>query len=118
METTTKITYNDHSDKLEEHESTTGDLNPPRHVQSGDTSSPTPFPNQDTRYSYKYDNFGNWTEQRIASPTSPRDARVTRRIMVYDWGADESGGRISNSDPHASHSSTFLKRVSAFFRPI
>jgi hypothetical protein len=59
METTTKITYNDHSDKLEEHESTTGDLNPPRHVQSGDTSSPTPFPNQDTRYSYKYDNFGN-----------------------------------------------------------
>jgi YD repeat-containing protein len=118
LETTTKIAYNDHSDKLEEHESTTGDLNPPRHAQSGDRSSPTPFPNQDTRYSYKYDNFGNWTEQRIGSLTGPNDARVTRRIIVYDWGADESGGRISHSDPRASHPSTFLKRVSAFFRPI
>jgi YD repeat-containing protein len=118
METTTKITYNDRSDKLEEHESTTGDLNSPRHAQSGDRSSPTPFPTQHTRYSYKYDNFGNWTEQRVGSLTSPSDVRVTRRIIVYDCGADGSGGRISHSDPHASHPSTFLKRVSAFFRPI
>jgi YD repeat-containing protein len=115
LETTTKITYNDHSDKLEERESTTGDLNPPRHC---DRSSPAPFPNQDTRYSYKYDNFGNWTEQRTGSLASPNDVTVTRRIIVYDWGADESGSRISHSDPHASHPSTFLKRVGAFFRPI
>jgi len=85
LETTTKITYNDHSDKLEEHEFTTGDLNPPRDTQSGEPSSRAPFPDQesDTLYSYKYDNFGNWTEQRTSSATSANDVRVTRRAIAY-----------------------------------
>jgi len=85
METITKIAYNDHFDKLEEHEFTTGDPNPPRDAQSGAASSRPPFPNQEsaTRYSYKYDDFGNWTEQRISTPSSANDVRVTRRTIVY-----------------------------------
>jgi hypothetical protein len=85
METTTKIAYNDHSDKLEEHEITTGDPNPPKGAQSGEASSAAPPTSQEsvTRYSYKYDTFGNWTEQAISSATSPNDVTVTRRTIVY-----------------------------------
>jgi len=85
MEGTTKIAYNDHSDKLEEHQFTTGDPNPPRDAQSGEASSTPPPPSQESqaRYSYKYDNFGNWTEQKISSATSANDVRVTRRTIIY-----------------------------------
>jgi YD repeat-containing protein len=85
MEETTKIVYNDHSDKLEEHQFTTGDPNPPRDSQSGEASQGPPFPPQESqvRYSYKYDTFGNWTEQAISSSTGPNDATVTRRMIVY-----------------------------------
>ena len=85
MKTTTTIAYNEHSDKLEEHITTIGDLNPHRDTQPGEVSSRPPFPNQEsgTRYSYKYDNFGNWTEQKISSATSANDVRVTRRTIVY-----------------------------------
>jgi YD repeat-containing protein len=84
MEGTTKITYNDHSDKLEEHTFTTGDPNPPRDSQSGEPQSAAP-PTQEShvRYSYKYDTFGNWTEQAISPSTSPNDATVTRRTIIY-----------------------------------
>jgi YD repeat-containing protein len=84
MEGTTKITYNDHSDKLEEHTFTTGDPNPPRDSQSGEPQSSGP-PTQESRvrYSYKYDTFGNWTEQAISPFTSPNDATVTRRTIIY-----------------------------------
>jgi YD repeat-containing protein len=85
LETTTKITYNDHSDKLEEHETTTGDPNPPGDAQSGQATSRAPFPKQesDVRYVYKYDNFGNWTEQRTNTPTSANDVSIIRRTIVY-----------------------------------
>jgi YD repeat-containing protein len=85
MEQTTKIVYNDHSDKLEERQFTTGDPNPPRDSQSGEASQGPPFPPQESqvRYSYKYDTFGNWTEQAISSSTSPNDATVTRRSIIY-----------------------------------
>ena len=84
MEGTTKITYNDHSDKLEEHTFTAGDPNPPRDSQSGEPQSAAP-PTQEShlRYSYKYDTFGNWTEQAISPSTSPNDATVTRRTIIY-----------------------------------
>ena len=84
MEGTTKITYNDHSDKLEERQFTTGDPNPPRDSQSGEPQSAAP-PSQESqvRYSYKYDTFGNWTEQAISSSTSPNDATVSRRTIIY-----------------------------------
>jgi YD repeat-containing protein len=85
MEETTKIVYNDHSDKLEERQFTTGDPNPPRDSQSGEASQGPPFPPQESqvRYSYKYDTFGNWTEQAISSSTSAKDATVTRRSIIY-----------------------------------
>jgi YD repeat-containing protein len=85
MEETTKIVYNDHSDKLEERQFTTGNPNPPRDSQSGEASQGPPFPPQESqvRYSYKYDTFGKWTEQAISSSTSPNDATVTRRTIVY-----------------------------------
>jgi YD repeat-containing protein len=84
MDETTTITYNDHSDKLEEHTFTTGDPNPPRDSQSGEPQTSAP-PTQESRarYSYKYDTFGNWTEQTISSFTSPDDATVTRRSIMY-----------------------------------
>jgi len=85
MEETTKIVYNDHSDKLEEHQFTTGDPNPPRDSQSVETSQRPPSAPQESqvRYSYKYDTFGNWTEQAISSSTGPNDATVTRRAIIY-----------------------------------
>lgn len=84
MEGTTKVVYNDHSDKLEERQFTTGDPNPPRDSQSGEPQSAAP-PSQESqvRYSYKYDTFGNWTEQAISSSASPNDATVTRRTIIY-----------------------------------
>ena len=85
METIANITYNDHSDKLEEHEITTGDPNPPKDAQSAEASSGAPPISQksEARYSYKYDTFGNWTEQAISSATSPNDVTVTRRTIMY-----------------------------------
>jgi YD repeat-containing protein len=85
MEETTKIVYNDHSDKLDERQFTTGDPNPPRDPQSGEASQAPPFPPQESqvRYSYKYDTFGNWTEQAVSSSTGPNDATVTRRAIIY-----------------------------------
>jgi YD repeat-containing protein len=84
MEQTTKIVYNNHSDKLEERQFTTGDPNPPRDSQSGEPQSAAP-PSQQSqvRYSYEYDTFGNWTEQAISSSTSPNDVTVTRRSIIY-----------------------------------
>ncbi len=84
MEGTTTITYNDHSDKLEEHTFTTGDPNPPRDSQSSEPqSSGPPAQESQVRYSYKYDTFGNWTEQAISPFTSPNDATVTRRTIIF-----------------------------------
>jgi YD repeat-containing protein len=84
MEGTTTITYNDHSDKLEEHTFTTGDPNPPRNSQSGEPQSSGP-PSQESHahYSYKYDSFGDWTEQAISSSTNPNEGTVTRRTIIY-----------------------------------
>jgi YD repeat-containing protein len=113
MESTTKIVYNDHSDKLEERQFTTGDPNPPKDTQSKEASPGPPFPPQESqvRYSYKYDTFGNWTEQTTPSSASPNYVSVIRRIIVYYSAGDES-------DRRATHPSGFLQRVSAFFRPI
>jgi YD repeat-containing protein len=85
MDETTKITYNDHSDKLEEHTLTTGDPNPPRDTQSGQPQSSVP-PTQESqvRYSYHYDTFGNWTEQTsTSSSTSHAYLGITRRTIIY-----------------------------------
>jgi YD repeat-containing protein len=81
----TKIAYNDHSDKLEEHTIMIGDPNPSRRTKSNEVSSRAPVPSHESvaHYSYKYDTFGNWTEQAISSSTSPNDMTVIRRTIVY-----------------------------------
>jgi YD repeat-containing protein len=85
MEGTTKITHNEHSDKLDERQFTTGDPNPPRSPQPTEVSSPaSPYSREShVLYSYKYDTFGNWTEQRTVSPTSANDWTVVRRTFIY-----------------------------------
>jgi len=84
METIANITYNDHDDKLEEHTTTIGGPNPSSDAPSGEVSSGAPLTEKSqVRYSYKYDSFGNWTEQAISSSTSANDVSVTRRTIVY-----------------------------------
>jgi hypothetical protein len=85
LEIVTNIAYYDHSDKLEEQTITIGDPNPSKRAQSAEASSAAPPTSQEsvTRYSYKYDTFGNWTEQAISSPTSPNHVTVTRRTILY-----------------------------------
>ena len=64
MESIVKITYNDHSDKSEEHTIMIGEPNRLRDAQPSEASPSAPPSSQQTeaRYSYKYDTFGNWTE--------------------------------------------------------
>ena len=85
MESIAKITYNDQSDKSEEHTILIGGPNPSRDAQPSEASPGAPPSSQQTeaRYSYKYDTFGNWTEQRTSSATSPNDVTVIRRTIVY-----------------------------------
>ena len=120
METTTVITYNDHSDKLEEHQLATGDLNPPRDTQSGEVSSRPAFPRREShvQYSYKYDNFGNWTEQRTGSPTSANDETVVRRTLIYYLPQSlEAATALSEQRGGLPFARRFLQRVGAFLTP-
>jgi YD repeat-containing protein len=85
METVTKIAYNDHSDKSEEQTITIGDPNDPGKEPSRESPPPAlpPSHTSETRYSYKYDNFGNWTEQTTTSPANPNYPTVIRRVLTY-----------------------------------
>jgi YD repeat-containing protein len=58
----TKITYNDHGDKMEEHTTMFGDMNHALSEEESESSSQESY----SRYSYQYDSFGNWTEQKIS----------------------------------------------------
>jgi hypothetical protein len=80
VETIAKITYNDHSDKSDEHSTTISPPDPSQVVQPG-----APFSAQkvENRYSYKYDKFGNWTEQATSAAASPNDVTVIRRTIIY-----------------------------------
>jgi YD repeat-containing protein len=85
METVTKIAYNDHSDKSEEQTITIGDPNDPGKEPSSEPPPPAlpPSHTSETRYSYKYDSFDNWTEQVVSSSTGASNVSVTRRTIVY-----------------------------------
>jgi YD repeat-containing protein len=120
MEGTTKITYNEHSDKLEEHQFTTGDPNPPRSPQPTEVSSPTsPYSREShVQYSYKYDNFGNWTEQRTGSPTSANDWTVVRRTLIYFSPQSlEAATALNEQRGGQPFARRFLQRVGAFLAP-
>ena len=86
METIVTTTYNDHNDKLEEHTTMIGEPNPSRNASSSELSSaPDPLLSQksESRYSDKYDNFGNWTEQSVSLAASPNAVQVIRRAINY-----------------------------------
>jgi YD repeat-containing protein len=63
----TKLAYNDHGDKIEEHTTTLADWNPMDSAEGDETSSTesdSPWSQgSESRYSYQYDSYGNWTEQ-------------------------------------------------------
>jgi YD repeat-containing protein len=92
MESIAKITYNDHSDKSEEHTILIGGPNPSRDAQPSEASPGAHPSSQQTeaRYSYKYDTFGNWTEQTISSPTSQRCNRNSPHHRVLPTPLVES----------------------------
>jgi YD repeat-containing protein len=92
QETITKITYNDHGDKMEEIETTSGDLNRPSGGEGGKVSSdapPSPSSSlkSDVRFSYQYDSVGNWIEQTVSSRSganeSFRSSTITHRTITY-----------------------------------
>jgi YD repeat-containing protein len=121
MEGTTKITYNDHSDKLEERQFTTGDPNPPSSPQPTEVSSRTsPYSREShVQYSYKYDNFGNWTEQTTGSPTSANnDGTVIRRTLIYFSPQSlEAAATVSEQRGGQPFARRFWQRVGAFLAP-
>lgn len=69
--TITKITYNDHGDEA-------GEVR----TRSHPPGSPEEY---DTRFTYQYDSFGNWTERTISSaPTGTEPMRtIDRREITY-----------------------------------
>jgi YD repeat-containing protein len=86
MEMVTTTTYNDHSDKLEESSTTFGDPNQPRNEGTGEfpaTGPVTTSRQSQMRYSYKYDSYGNWTEQSASPTPSPEQVTVVRRTIKY-----------------------------------
>ena len=94
-ETVTKITYNDHGDKMEEISTATGHLNPPENEEGGggsassDAQRPRPLPDEhnELHFDYQYDSFGNWTERIVSSPADGDKPAttwsVTHRTITY-----------------------------------
>jgi hypothetical protein len=91
QEMITKITYNDHGDKMGERTATVGDLNPAKSAEASEISSiaqASPSSEEsEARYSYQYDSFGNWTEQTISSRSRPDEpfpiSIAHRRTITY-----------------------------------
>ena len=81
LETVTSITYNEHSDKLREVISQSGDNNVGD--SSGGGASGILPQRTERNYTYRYDDFGNWTEQDITSADSAQPTTVNRRIVKY-----------------------------------
>jgi YD repeat-containing protein len=114
MEIVSKIAYNDHSDKTEEETMTIGDPNPSNDGQPSEVSSGARASQESKmRYSYKYDGFGNWTEQRTSSAASADDANVIRRTLIYysSQSLEAETALSSQRGPGAR----FLQRTGSFF---
>ena len=79
----TKITYNDHGDKMEEHTTMFGDMNDAMSEEESESSSQESY----SRYSYQYDSFGNWTEQTISYGSGTNDlfkiSAVRHQTITY-----------------------------------
>jgi len=97
QETITKITYNDHSDEIEEISTVCGELNQPEEPKGGDQAvrppsgapdSPSATPESHVvQFSYRYDSFGNWIEKTVSSPASAQESggtwSITHRTITY-----------------------------------
>lgn len=87
----TKITYNDHGDKMEEHTTTLGDPNRTKGEEGSEISSAAPAApsseESEARYSYQYDCYGNWAEQTISSRSRTNEpftiSTVYHRTITY-----------------------------------
>jgi len=91
----TITTYNDHGHKASERETTvvspdTGPWNLTEagaFVPAGKPNPPQPPLSSETQYAYQYDQYRNWTEQRIVSRSQPDEAFrpgiVIRRKLTY-----------------------------------
>lgn len=94
-EQVTITTYNDHGDKASERETMvmrldTGPWNLTEagaFVPTGKPNPPQPPSSSETQYTYRYDQYGNWTEQTIVSRSQPdeafRPANAIRRKLGY-----------------------------------
>ena len=84
QEMITKITYNDNGDKMQEHTTTVGDLNPTKSAEGSEiapTARASVSPQEsEVRYGYQYDSFGNWIEQTISSRPSPSEPFTTSTV--------------------------------------
>jgi YD repeat-containing protein len=89
-ETVTSFAYDGNGNKIREISKTSGDANPPRN--DGGVQSATAAPDgwaqgSEVTYSYKYDGYGNWTEQAAYSKSRPdgasENAAICRRTITY-----------------------------------
>jgi len=91
QEMITKTIYNDHGDKMEEHTTTIGDLNPAKSAEGSEIVAGAPASlspqESEVRYGYEYDRFGNWIEQTISSQSFPSESftasTVHHRTITY-----------------------------------
>ena len=84
QEMITKITYNDNGDKMQEHTTTVGELNPTKSAEGSEiapTARASLSPQEsEVRYGCQYDSFGNWIEQTISSRSSPSEPFTTSTV--------------------------------------
>jgi YD repeat-containing protein len=91
QETVTKISYNEHGDKMEEHSRTSGDPNAPEGIpgNEGALNAPAAGVPEETEVSfiYQYDSFGNWTEQTVLVRSHPHEtftqSSSSHRTITY-----------------------------------
>ena len=88
-ETVTSFVYDGNGNKIKETSKTSGDANPPRSGHNAQNTTATADGSRqesEVTYTYKYDSYGNWTEQAMQSKSSPggtfENAGLTRRTIT------------------------------------
>jgi len=90
QEMVTSYVYDSNGNKIKETSKTSGDPNPPRNeggVQVATADAAASAQDSEVTYSYKYDGYGNWTEQTTHSKPRPdgasEDSAICRRTITY-----------------------------------
>jgi YD repeat-containing protein len=84
-ETVTSYVYDSDGNKIKETSKTSGDANPPRNdggVQVATADTAASARDSEVTYSYKYDGYGNWTEQTTHSKPRPDGASENSAICL------------------------------------